>query len=69
MSTEPNTDPPCAAGRNLVEPPDGNPFWALPCPNPGTDILILDEVGEQKESVVLHLCLAHIVALNPDRIA
>lgn len=62
----------CAAGRTLREEPGGNPFWVEPCPNEGTDDLILEgqvtEDGEEAVSVVT-LCRAHIIALNPERIA
>jgi hypothetical protein len=61
-------DTPCAAGRGLSEPPGGNPFWSEPCPNLGTDSLFI--VGLPGEGGVwIELCRAHIVALDPRRIA
>lgn len=61
----------CAAGRELREDSGGNPFWTEPCPNAGTDDLLLTGLvtNEGEEAVnLVSLCRAHIIALNPERI-
>lgn len=54
----------CAAGCQFREEPGGNPFWALPCLNVGTDELIIGPDSEGR-SIIVVMCLAHIIALNP----
>ena len=54
----------CAAGRELYS--DTLPEWKDPCPEEGTDLMLLGQPDGTE--IELDLCIGHIFILQPDKV-